>query len=301
MALALFFRFGLGQTSSDFDQIVIGARRALSGLTPYTPVPLPGLEWPIYYPMPALLLGLPFVALPLAWGQAIFCGISAGCFAWALSADGDAKLFALASWPYVLSVSLGQWGPLLMATAGLPMLAWLVLAKPNIGLALAVAYGSSWVRGRALWVNLAMAAMLVTGSFVLRPAWVGEWRSTVAAPTPHILVPLTVLGGPLLLLALLRWRRPEARLLASLACVPQTFSSYDALLLFLVPKTRREGLLLVAATTVVTAIIGVVGPAPSYAGTVHKFAALRIALVYLPALAMVLVRPNHADFDSKEE
>jgi hypothetical protein len=131
-------------------------------------------------------------------------------------------------------------------------------------------------------------------SFALRPAWFAEWWSALAAPTPHIIVPLTVLGGPFLLLALIRWRRPEARLLAGLACVPQTFSSYDALLLFLIPETRTQALVLLTATTLVTGIIGYVGPAATYAATVHKFAALRIALVYLPALAMILLRPNRA-------
>jgi hypothetical protein len=114
----------------------------------------------------------------------------------------------------------------------------------------------------------------------------------LATPTPHLLIPIFVFGGPLLLLALLRWRRPEARFLATLACVPQTFSSYDSLLLFLIPKTRREALVLVAATTVATAIVGFVGPAATYAATVHKFAPMRIVVVYLPALAIVLRRPN---------
>ena len=93
--LALCFRIVLHQQSSDFDQIVVGARRALSGLTPYTAAPLPGLTWPIYYPMPALVLGLPFAGWSLPWAHAMFCGVSGVCFGWAMSADGDAKLFAL--------------------------------------------------------------------------------------------------------------------------------------------------------------------------------------------------------------
>jgi hypothetical protein len=63
-ALALCFRLVLHQQSSDFDQLVVGAGRVLSGLTPYTATPLPGLAWPIYYPMPALMLGLPFIGWP---------------------------------------------------------------------------------------------------------------------------------------------------------------------------------------------------------------------------------------------
>ena len=57
-----------------------------------------------------------------------------------MSAQGDAKLFALATWPYVLSVSLGQWGPLLMASTAMPMLGWLAIVKPNLGLALGAGF-----------------------------------------------------------------------------------------------------------------------------------------------------------------
>ena len=290
--LALCFRLVFRQQSSDFDQIVLGAQRVLSGETPYTRTPLPGLQWPIYYPMPALLLGMPFVTWPMAWAHATFCGISGGCFGWAMSADGDAKLFALATWPYVLSVSLGQWGPLLMATTAMPMLGWLAIVKPNLGLAIGVGYGDRWLRRPTLWFNVAIISVLLAASFVLRPRWVSEWIGVLSTPTPHLIMPIRAAGGFLFLLALLRWREPAARTLAALAFVPQTFSSYDSLLVFLVAKTRREALVLVAATTAVTAIVGYIGPAPSYGETVRRFAVWRIFLVYLPAIAIILLRPS---------
>lgn len=290
--LALCFRLVFHQQSSDFDQIVVGAQRVLSGETPYTRTPLPGLQWPIYYPLPALLLGMPFRAWPIAWAHATFCGISGGCFGWAMSANGDAKLFAVATWPYVLSVSLGQWGPLLMATTAMPALGWLAIVKPNLGLALGVGYGDRWLRRPAVWFNVAVISLLVVASFVLRPRWVSEWTGVLSTPTPHIIMPIRATAGFLLLLALVRWREPAARTLAALAFVPQTFSSYDSLLVFLVPKTRRESLVLVAATTAVTAIVGYVGAAPSYAETVRRFAVWRILLVYLPAIAIILLRPS---------
>jgi hypothetical protein len=291
--LALTFRLVFKQQSSDFDQIVIGARRILVGQSPYTQTALPGLEWPIYYPLPAIILGFPFAWLSLAWAHAVFAGIGGGVFAWAASADGDAKLFSVFTWPYVLTVSLGQWGPLLMASALLPGLGWLVIVKPNIGTAVAAGYGVKWIRGRALWINALSASALLTGSFALRRTWFTEWLAVLRGPTSHMITPVAVFGGPLLLLAMVRWRRPEARFLAVLACVPQTFSSYDSLLLFLTVHTRRQALVLVAATTAVTAIIGLVGPAPTYAETVRRFASLRISLVYLPALAMIIAEPNH--------
>jgi hypothetical protein len=291
-ALALCFRLVLHQQSSDFDQIVVGARRVVSGETPYTLTPLPGLQWPIYYPMPAVILGLPFIRCSLPLAHATFCGISGACFGWAMTGESGAKLFALGTWPYVLSVSLGQWAPLLMAATAIPMLGWLTIAKPNLGLALAAGYGSRWVRRPALWVNLVITAGLVAVSFALRPQWLTEWITVLSTPTPHLIMPVRVAGGFLLLLALVRWKEPEARTLAALAFVPQTFSSYDSLLVFLVPRTRRESLVLVAATTIVTGIVGYVGPAQTYAETVQRFAPLRIALVYLPAVAIILFRQD---------
>jgi hypothetical protein len=209
-----------------------------------------------------------------------------------MSANGDAKLFALATWPYVLSISLGQWGPLLMATSTIPALGWLAIVKPNLGLALGAGYGHRWIRRPAVFINLGMAGLLIVLSFALRPRWVVEWIGVLSTPTPHLIMPIRVMGGFLLLLALVRWKEPAARTLAALAFVPQTFSSYDSLLVFLVPKTRRESLVLVAGTTLVTAIVAYIGTAPTYAETVQRFAPWRIALVYLPAVLIAILRGN---------
>jgi hypothetical protein len=46
-----------------------------------------------------------------------------------------------------------------------------------------------------------------------------------------------------LLIALLRWRRPEARVLAALACVPQTMRFIDQLPLLAVAQSFRQSLL----------------------------------------------------------
>ena len=293
--LVLVFRQVAGQKTSDFDQLVVGMRQVLNGSTPYTLTPLPGLEWPVYYPLPALLVALPLVGLPLELGQAVFCGISGALCGWALSKDGGAKLFAFATWSYVLTVSLGQWGLWLLATASLPALGWIAIAKPNIGLALAAGYAPLWIRGRAKIVNAAAIGLLLVGSMALRPTWIGEWRAVLETPTPQLVTPIRILGGQLLLLGFLRWRLPEGRFLATLACVPQTLSSYDSLLLFLVVRTRKEALLLVACSLIVTLYVARVGPAPTYAETVHRFAPARILLLYLPALALVLRRPNVGD------
>ena len=57
---------------------------------------------------------------------------------------------------------------------------------------------------------------------------------------PNAISALTLRGGALVLLALLKWRRPEARLLAATACVPHTLLPDETLPLFLVPQTWLE-------------------------------------------------------------
>jgi hypothetical protein len=50
--------------------------------------------------------------------------------------------------------------------------------------------------------------------------------------------------GPFLLLALLCWSNPRARILLFLAVVPQFIFFYDQLLLFLIPRTFAESFFL---------------------------------------------------------
>src|SRR5207249_4570115 len=114
-------------------------------------------------------------------------------------------------------------------------LAWLVRAKPNVGLAIVLASGSV----RALLVATLGGGLLVIASLLVFPGWPAEWLNTLWT-AHHMSPPVARLGGPLLLLALLRWRQPEARLLAVLACVPQTPCFYEALPVLICARGLRE-------------------------------------------------------------
>jgi hypothetical protein len=103
---------------------------------------------------------------------------------------------------------------------------------------------------------------------------------------------LTLRGGPLVLLALLKWRRPEARLLAAMACVPHTLLPYETLPLFLVPQTWLEACVLLAGTTLAVILHGVGAPYASATEWVAASGVWTIWCVYLPCLVMVLRRPN---------
>jgi hypothetical protein len=108
-------------------------------------------------------------------------------------------------------------------------LGFLFVAKPTIGAAMFAA--------RPSWWPIVGAVILCAIAFIVQPTWVMDWRDAVVR-TRHkwlFVAPITYPGGVIVLLALLRWRRPEARLIAALASVPQTTALYEGVPLFLVP------------------------------------------------------------------
>jgi hypothetical protein len=276
---------------SDFDQVWAGARGLWHHQDPYHLVGPRGAflwKWPLYYPLPALLIAAPLGLMPLIAARVIFAAFSAGSLAYALSRDGYAPLLSLLSISFVTAVELVQWSPLLTAGMLLPSLAWTGIAKPNLGATMA-AYWSS----RQTMIAMAIgSAALVAVSFVVQPNWAAEWWANVRS-APHFVAPILRPGGILLLVVLAKWRRPEARLLAALACVPQTPTFYDHVFVFVVPRTSREVLALVVLTFAVYFAVAFAAPFTSFQQWGDFVAAATILFVYAPAVIMVLRRPNH--------
>jgi hypothetical protein len=104
--------------------------------------------------------------------------------------------------------------------------------------------------------------------------------------------PVTALGGPLLLLAALRWRRWDARLLLAMAIVPQTPAIYTVLPIGLLSLTRMQALLFCLSTHL--AFAAQFWFVPRAAPNTHAEVATVClnAFVYLPWLVAVLRRPN---------
>jgi hypothetical protein len=96
----------------------------------------------------------------------------------------------------------------------------------------------------------------------------------------------------LVLLALARWRRAEARLLVAMACVPHTTAPYETIPLFLLPETWREAIALWALA--ILAYVGqyAMGPYASQNDYWESGAKWIVLLMYLPSVAMVLWRKN---------
>jgi hypothetical protein len=226
--------------------------------------------------------------MPLIAARVIFAAFSAGSLAYALSRDGYARLLSLLSISFVTAVELVQWSPLLTAGMLVPSLAWTGIAKPNLGAAMA-AYWSSRQTVIAMAIG---SAALVAVSFAVQPNWTAEWWANVRS-APHFVAPILRPGGILLLVVLAKWRRPEARLLAALACVPQTPTFYDHVFVFVVPQTSREVLALVVLTFAVYFAVAFAAPFTSFRQWGDFVAAATILFVYAPAVIMVLRRPNH--------
>ena len=275
---------------SDFDQVWAGARALWAHEDPYRIVGPRGAflwKWPLYYPLPAIVLAAPLGLIPVVAARMVFASLSAGLLAFALTRDGYHRLLLLLSISFVTAVELVQWSPLLTAAMMMPALAWTAVAKPNIGAAMA-AYSTSRT---TLIVMVAGSLILLAISFAIQPTWPIAWWKNVRS-APHFVAPIMRPAGFLLLAVLAKWKRPEARLLAALACVPQTPTFYDHVLVFVVPRTSRESLILVVGTFVVYFAVAFGSPFSTFQQWGDFVATATMACVYAPAALMVLRRPN---------
>jgi hypothetical protein len=133
-------------------------------------------------------------------------------------------------------------------------------------------------------------------SLAVMPDWpVRWWHATHKTAAVNYSVPLVAPGGILLLLAALRWRTPEGRLLLVMSCVPQSMLMYDQFPLLLIARTRLEATAFALWTHVAPFALGMLMLRPSVDDKVHTLPFLTRLLtwaLYLPALAVVLRRPN---------
>jgi hypothetical protein len=187
-------------------------------------------------PLTTVLFFVPLAGLSAAVAGALVSGASVGLLAWALNREGEPwRLLALFGVPLIYSVQVTQWAPLFLAAAYLTWLYPVVLLKPQLGLPVGI---MTFGNRRAL-----VAAALGLLSFAVMPDWVARWWPQAQGYDGF--VPLFVLPGPLLLLALRRWRTIPARWLLLLSVMPQR-DWYDSLMLWTIPQTARQTLLLTA-------------------------------------------------------
>lgn len=256
--------------AGDFTWALRGAQQLLAGENPYhdptlgSGNPYPRND-PLFYPLPALLVAMPFTPFPREIAGALFLGVSCGLLAFGLFRDG------FEGWPIFLSSSFWfsfiavQWSPLIVASALLPWLLPLCTVKPNIGAPVFATHMN--------WRSVLAAAVLLLASLLILPSWPLDWHHNSSQHT--IFMPLFWFPGFLVALAVLRWRARGAWLLLLMSIVPQR-PLYDQLPLWLVcgPRATRPmfvlsalswisifGWLAVPAWTVTWVVIGMYLPA----------------------------------------
>ncbi len=211
------FHLGAG----DFGWAILAARDVLAHKDPYQRT----LQ---LYPLPAALFGLPFIYLKGEIAGGIFYGASSALLAFALMRDGYHRLLIFLAYPYWAGILTAQWSPLIMAGALLPIALPAVIAKPQLGLPISLAYPNR--RGFLACLVIALLSLAVA------PRWPLNWVAALGQYQHFI--PLLIFPGPLLVLAIFRWRKRDSVLLLSMALMPQRWF-YDTLILWLIPKTRR--------------------------------------------------------------
>jgi hypothetical protein len=180
-----------------------------------------------------------------------------------------------------MAVSLGQWAPLVTAAALIPGMGFLAVCKPTLATALAFS--------RLTKSIMVGGAAFLLASLAVAPAWPVRWLANLGQAAPHP-APVFTLAGVACILALLRWRREDARLVLGMAAVPQLAMFADQLPLLLVARTRVQSMLL-AFLSHVGGIVWLTTRDPK-AHPAWDASNLVLASMYLPALVLVLLRPN---------
>jgi hypothetical protein len=269
----------LQQGAADFSWTLRSARYLLAGKNPYdTP-----LE---QYPLTAAFWGLPFVWMRAEVAAGTFYGLSSAVLAFGLSRYGYTRLLVFLAYPYWAGFLTAQWPPLITASAFFPLLLPVTLVKPQIGLPVALTH----LTKQGVLACLALVAL----SLIVMPTWPLLWYRQMG--NYQHFFPLLVLPGFLLVLALLRYRERDAWLLLLMACMPQRWF-FDTLVLWLIPKTRRE-ILAVSALSWGAGIW-------RWYHFPHSFTQVgrwTVLWIYMPMLAVLLLRnSSRSDGDSPTE
>jgi hypothetical protein len=271
--------------AKDFSWPWRAARALLDGENPYRVIrptgPYP-FNAAFFYPLPAGIAALPFALFRPSVAGAAFVSLSSGLLAFGLARTraGLAKLPLFASAPFCMAALLAQWSPLMMAGAVIPSLQFLGVAKPNVALP-CFAYRPT-LRG------VLLGAAFVVLSLMIIPTWPFDWRDALRE-APRYRAPVTYFGGPILLLAALRWRRAEARTLLAMSFMPQLTLFYDQLPLWLVPTSVWRSLALSALSWVAWAQWYPSRAIPTHVAIARPWV---FGLIYIPALILVLAPPE---------
>jgi hypothetical protein len=259
----------LHQDAADFRWAIHLAQRLIARQNPYdTP-----LE---QYPLPAALLALPMLRLQPEIAAALFYGVSSALLCFGLTRENYGRLRIFLAYPFWAGVLTAQWSTIIAASAFFPILLPVTMMKPQVGLPVFLTRLSR----RGLIGCILVGAL----SLMVLPQWPRLWLGQ--AHNYEHFVPLLIFPGPLLLLALLRYRERDAWLLLLAAVMPQRWF-FDSFTLWLIPKSRRE----ILATVFLSWGTGIWRwyHLPANFTEVGRVA---VIFIYLPMLAVVMLRPR---------
>ncbi len=275
----------------DFTYPWLAGRFLLHGQNPYLAIRTATTPYaPVFlYPLSAAIVALPFSWTSSQSAAILFVGISFAALTFVLSRGGWWRLVIFASAPAYSAAASAQWSTLLMACSLVVPAVGLLMCKPTIGIPL-LAFQSS---RRAILSAIVGGLVLAIVSFLLVPTWPLDWLHTLRGAGRQYRAPMLTPLGAVIALAALRWRQPEARLLLVLAILPQNAFFYDQFVLLLIPKSRREALIAATCSTAAYLLVLIFARgAPNLLVLSAQLMPVMITGLYLPALVMVLRRPN---------
>lgn len=266
-SFCFFIQHKLHQGAGDFVWAIHLAQRVLAHQNPYDT----SFE---QYPLTAGLFAFPLLRLSGDAAGSVFYGLSSALLAFGLTREGYRRLLVLLAYPYWVGLLTVQWSTAITASAFFPLLLPLTMAKPQVGLPVFLTR-FSW---RGFWACVAIGVL----SLVILPGWPRLWLGQLGY-YQHFYA-ILILPGPLILLALLRYRDRDAWLLLLTSLMPQRWF-FDAFILWLIPRSRRE-ILVTVITSWCAGLWRSYHPPSSYT-EVGRWMVLSI---YLPMLAIILLR-----------
>jgi hypothetical protein len=276
---------------SDFAPMWEAARLMFSGQNPYDLIG-PGnvvvSAYPMYYPATAFVVAGPFALIPSVHvASTAFVFVSAMLLAYGATADGWYRLPMFPSIAYFHSVFLGQWSILMMAAIYLPAVAAIAVVKPQA----AVPVVGSSTDSRTWKAAVFGGAAITIISLLVMPSWPSDWWGKVQGSGDFVPA-IARFGGPLILLNLLKWRRPEAWLILLAACMPQTWPPYNGLILMAAAMTYREACVLSLVSSIAWIAFAYFSPELSKAEQQSQMSMVLNLSGYIPATLLILRRPN---------
>jgi len=257
------------QGAADFGWSIHLAQRFFAGQNPYdTPKE--------QYPFTSALFAMPFVHLRPEIAAGIFWGFGSFLLALGLTRQGYHRLLVFLAYPYWLGLLTAQWSAVIMASAFFPLLLPVTMAKPQVGLPVFLT--------RLTWRGLVACVIVGLLSVALLPHWPQMWLGQTGYYQHFIAI--LIVPGPLVLLALLRYRDRDSWLLVLTSAMPQRWF-FDSFILWLIPKSRRA-ILMTVAFSWCAGIWRAYHPPTSF----NQVGRWIVLSTYLPMLGIVLFRKS---------